>query len=86
VTRGPASARIPNGRKEEYTFEDKREVLAGASELMKDRSLHHTIKATIASVDEERWGMRIPPGHPFWHVYGEYADKILQALREAAPL
>lgn len=72
--------------RQEFTPADYRCIVSGTAELMNDRLLHRAIKSAIAAVDEERWGIRIPPGHPFWHVYETYAENVVEALRQASPL
>lgn len=72
--------------RQEFTPADYRCIVSGTAELMNDRLLHRAIKSAIAAVDEERWNITIPMGHPFWKVYDTYADRIIATLRQASPL
>lgn len=84
---GGHSARTERAaQRSRFTAAEYREVTSGVAELMNCRDLHFAIKSAIAAVDEERWNITIPMGHPFWKVYDAYADKIVTALRQASPL
>lgn len=84
---GGHSARTQRAaQRHRFTAAERREIANGTVELMDSRNLHFAIKSAIAAVDEERWNITIPMGHPFWKVYDTYADRIIATLRQASPL